>query len=246
MNIFITDPNPYIAATHLDDVRLRAIVKECAQMLSTATRKYRDYEAKDVVNYPDLNKTAYYHHPMTKWVCDLENPYGFFYAYFYAIGLKREYFNRYGHLKHRSFEVIEAVNYHCMDLFMIHIDIIKEVKIGANHGNKVFENAPACVGDKLLACRDDYDSLFSLYRQCLVDKWELDKRTINKRTKKLKIPTWKITGKPEWYDPKPDKFKYARKRIRGIPDENINERSEGNGVAVRSKKRRRLRTLGQT
>lgn len=59
MNIFITDTNPNVAATHLDDTRLNKMILETAQILSTNNHllnlSYKPY------------KLTHQNHPCTVW-----------------------------------------------------------------------------------------------------------------------------------------------------------------------------------
>lgn len=65
MNVFATDPHPDASAMALDDLRLRKMIVESAQILSTAAR------ALDLVNFDwvdeILYKPTHVNHPCVKW-----------------------------------------------------------------------------------------------------------------------------------------------------------------------------------
>lgn len=52
MNIFVTDPNPKIAASHLDDLRLGKMCVETAQMLSVWAKPFDGIYKPTHINHP--------------------------------------------------------------------------------------------------------------------------------------------------------------------------------------------------
>ena len=65
MNIFITDSKPSIAATCLDDVRLRKMIVESAQILCTVVSQLPDF-MYDYEKSP-LYKPTHQGHPCVRW-----------------------------------------------------------------------------------------------------------------------------------------------------------------------------------
>jgi len=62
MNIVVFDPDPWVSALWLDDIRKSKFILEAAQMLSTAVR------FNDPFTDLPVYKSAYVSHPCTKWV----------------------------------------------------------------------------------------------------------------------------------------------------------------------------------
>lgn len=76
MNIFATSPNPHECAIALDDVRLRKMIVESAQLLSTALHVWGRPEAADVY------KPTHTNHPCALWVqSDMRN-YGWLFDHY--------------------------------------------------------------------------------------------------------------------------------------------------------------------
>lgn len=66
MNLFATDRIPAIAASHLDDVRLRKMLLETAQIICTAAH---------TLGYPNAPyKPTHKHHPVVRWASDKSKP----------------------------------------------------------------------------------------------------------------------------------------------------------------------------
>lgn len=68
MNIFLPYTEPERIAAALDDRRLVAQMKECGQLLNTASRWF---------GYDDSLTLSYPHHPVTKWVAKSRTNYQF-------------------------------------------------------------------------------------------------------------------------------------------------------------------------
>jgi len=87
MQIFVTDPNPYICARNLDDKRVVKMVLESCQLLNNVLLlKYND----NSVGY----KLTHKNHPCTKWLLEDEVNYNWLVCHFFY--LCDEYTKRYG------------------------------------------------------------------------------------------------------------------------------------------------------
>lgn len=93
MNIFVLDTEPHIAARYHCDIHVRAMIRESAQMLSTAHR------ILDGSKQP-IYKTTHINHPCTKWVRASMGNYEWLYDLYHNLHL--EYQERF-HKTHRSF-----------------------------------------------------------------------------------------------------------------------------------------------
>ncbi len=108
MNIFFVDDDPVIAAQSLGDKHVGKMLVESAQMLFTAVRQH----GYDGGGY----KSAYEHHPMTKWVAK-----SYLHAQWlldHAIALAKEFELRYNH-EHKTKSMLPvlsmAVHHHMPD-----------------------------------------------------------------------------------------------------------------------------------
>ncbi len=63
MNIFVTDPDPVLSAFALDDMRVNAMIRESAQLLSTAVHLNSPYGVHDRIYL-----STHENHPCAKWV----------------------------------------------------------------------------------------------------------------------------------------------------------------------------------
>ena len=72
MNLFAFDPDPWVSALWLDDVRKNKMILESAQMLSTAVRMLSPSPRQDVY------RPTHVSHPACRWV--RESKYNFFWT----------------------------------------------------------------------------------------------------------------------------------------------------------------------
>lgn len=93
MNIFILDTEPRVAAKYHCDIHLRAMIRESAQMLSTAHR------ILDNSNKP-IYKTTHINHPCSKWVRSSISNYEWLYSLYFF--MHEEYVKRFNK-SHRSY-----------------------------------------------------------------------------------------------------------------------------------------------
>lgn len=103
MNIFVLDPEPKIAARYHCDKHIVAMIKETAQMLSTAQRMSGN---KD----PRLYGITHLHHPCVKWVMGSQANYSWLLELFHE--LANEFILRTGktHASHRLLKkVLEEI-----------------------------------------------------------------------------------------------------------------------------------------
>ena len=94
MNIFMTDPDPTIAAQSLCDRHVVKMVLESAQLLSSARPKAKGY------------KPTHLNHPCTQWVSKTDSNYQWLFNHFQA--LAEEYTYRYAK-EHLSWTKLHTV-----------------------------------------------------------------------------------------------------------------------------------------
>lgn len=101
MNIFILDENPITAARYHCDKHVVKMVLETAQMLST----YCHIKGHQVEG---MYKRTHENHPCVKWL--LESPANVDWLVDLGVGLRQEYFIRYGRI-HKSSKLISNIGY---------------------------------------------------------------------------------------------------------------------------------------
>ena len=99
MQLYVIHPDPSACPRALDDVRLRAAVKESGQILSTALRK-RGFQIEG------LYKEAYPNHPCTAWATRTLGNLEWTRRYFIACG--REYVHRFSK-RHKSTQTLDNI-----------------------------------------------------------------------------------------------------------------------------------------
>jgi len=156
MNIFVTNKNPKIAATHLDDLRLRKMILETAQLLSTAMNE------AGVMKGP--YKSTHINHPCSKWTRESFSNFHWLTEYF--IALNKEYYYRFSKY-HACSQYIELFSDSVIDFISEH-DNLNELTPFVN-----------CTIFK------EESNTFRAYREALNRKWLVDKRPPKwtKRTK---------------------------------------------------------------
>ncbi len=99
VNIFVTDQNPEIAAKHLDDVRLRKMILETAQMCATALRERWGIAT--------TYKSSHKNHPCNVWA--RETPANLMWLLEYGLCLYNEYRYRWEGKTHKSGQELERL-----------------------------------------------------------------------------------------------------------------------------------------
>ncbi len=104
MNIFYLHEDPTISARAMTNKHVIVIVKESAQLLSTAHRvldgysekngRWTSYRLRDPIREETLYKSTHFNHPCAIWVRESQDNYYWLYQHFLA--LCQEYRNRYG------------------------------------------------------------------------------------------------------------------------------------------------------
>jgi len=109
MNIFVTDPNPYVSAKVLPDKHIVKMPLECCQMLSIIYSKWYfnwgDLYRMDGQPY-ETRKGAFRNHPCTKWAA--ENHYNTAWLIQHGCALAGEYQHRYGKVHSCTKTLFEA------------------------------------------------------------------------------------------------------------------------------------------
>jgi hypothetical protein len=104
MNIFCLHEDPTISARAMTNKHVIVMVKESAQLLSTAHRvldgysekngRWTSYRLRDPIREETLYKSTHFNHPCAIWVRESQDNYYWLYQHFLA--LCQEYRNRYG------------------------------------------------------------------------------------------------------------------------------------------------------
>ena len=104
MNIFYLHEDPTISARAMTNKHVIVMVKESAQLLSTAHRvldgysekngRWTSYRLRDPIREETLYKSTHFNHPCAIWVRESQDNYYWLYQHFLA--LCQEYRNRYG------------------------------------------------------------------------------------------------------------------------------------------------------
>lgn len=173
MNIFVTDPSPYISAINLDDKRIRHMPRECIELLGMVI-----YDLKGVFPFkvPLFNEEErsyrfmdeLYNHPCSKWARrDIANSWWLFR---HTLFLINEYYYRNN--------VIHPNIIYYQRLIRYIPDYIKPTNVEP----KSFQNSS-------LFQFNEYKDVFKSYRETMNVKWfETD----------FTEPTWNKRDKPKW------------------------------------------------
>ena len=102
MNIFHTNTNPYIAASHLCDKHVNKMLTETVQMLCMAHDRHDTWHEGLM-----FTNARHFNHPMTKWVAETQGNYIWTLEHAYA--LRNEYWLRYGFKPHKSAEYLKIL-----------------------------------------------------------------------------------------------------------------------------------------
>lgn len=169
MNLFATDPDWKVAATHLDDIRLNKMITESCQMIVTALVKHglsKHMIPLTKAGTPYKTK-GHANHPITLWTARSFS--NFFWHLNYLACMLEEYKFRTG--KDRAGHDIVQLARSYGPLLIL------------NGGLTPFYNASAYIPNSWL-------SIHGCYRKTLVDKWTHDK--IKVKWTKRQPPIWAI------------------------------------------------------
>ncbi len=166
MNLFATDPNPIIAAQHLDDIRLNKMITESCQMLVIAlvanglpkhkiplTKSGQPYKTKGHAN-----------HPITKWTGRTRG--NFLWHVMYLEAMMIEYHHRTGKTR-AGVDVIDTA--------ISNINLIPDGVQEPFHNSSLYSD-------------NDVRGVIYCYRLTMGDKWMKDK--IKVKWTKRKPPDW--------------------------------------------------------
>ena len=174
MNIFAIDPDPDVCAQVLDDVRLRVMIKETAQLLSGAIR----IQSPEV--FPEgLYKLTHANHPVARWV--RANRGNFFWTILLGRAQVEEFEFRFKkpHASERIFRL--AADFYPRSV-----------------GNFPAGNFPTKESDFCNCTPWPELPTFAAYRRTLIDKWHADATTGRNPTWTGRNPPWdEISG--EWF-----------------------------------------------
>lgn len=147
MNIFATNPNPYIAAQALDDRRLVKMVLETAQLINTALHLH---------GFESVYAPTHASHPCTKWAHESWS--NLWWLWMHGEGLAMEYTVRFGR-EHKSWETA----------IKPHREMLKW-KGGDQTGMTPFAN---CARNEKLGLDFTHLPVHEAYREYLCAKWRI-------------------------------------------------------------------------
>jgi len=162
MNIFFVDKDPKIAAQSLGDKHVGKMLVESAQMLFTAVREH----GYDGGGY----KSAYQHHPMTKWVGK-----SYLHAQWlldHAIELAREFELRYDH-EHKTKSMLPVLS----------------MAVHHHMPENPWRNPPRCMPDIYKIAYDAWEGDIPCHVQSYRDFYRCEKTTCHKYTNRA-VPKW--------------------------------------------------------
>jgi hypothetical protein len=169
MNIFVTDPNPYVSAASLDDARVVKMVLESVQMICT----YAHLEGHTVPYKPTHQNNG-----LIRWLQNDKN--NFYWLMAHAYGLASEYRERYKRT-HASEDVL-------WDLCTIY---------GYEKGTPIafLNKAKSLEHDMDYTHIQD---VFTAYRLYLDARWNkaIRDHALNPRKR---LPKWTGVKPPDWY-----------------------------------------------
>lgn len=161
MNIFAVSKHPRKCARALDDVRLRKMILETAQMLCTAINLKA---GEQVTRY----KNSHPHNPLTKWAM---SPVNWDWLYHLGAAMGDEYEHRFGK-RHASQDVIDELG---------------DSRLWSGKFPESFINAAA--NDKHGISFKHIPDVHKAYRQYLVARWTLTDTRVPTWTKRSP-PKW--------------------------------------------------------
>ena len=149
MNIFATDSNPVVAASHLDDKRVIKMILESAQMLCTALHTHK-------ASYLAAYKSTHANHPCNIWCRENVSNYGWLLMHFKA--LAEEYTFRSGKI-HKS------------------ASLFTDLYTGAGYLPKgdLTKMANCAARNDMNISYKHINDIHEAYRLYLIDRWALDK-----------------------------------------------------------------------
>ena len=172
MNIFFVDQDPRVAATMLGDRHVSKMLLESAQMLFTAVRQH-GYTGGGY-------KSAYEHHPMTKWVAQ-----SYEHAWWlleHALELGAEFHRRYGHY-HKTHAMLPALS----------------LAIHSHMPSNGWRNPPRCIPDLYKIEYDSWDGDVPCHVQSYRDYYRTEKAHLHQYTNR-EMPAWLLEGNEEIID----------------------------------------------
>jgi hypothetical protein len=162
MNIFITSCNPYIAASHLDDLRLNKMILETAQILSTVIRSHGGYIVDQYNNI--LYKSTHANHPCTVWARKKIDNFNWLLKYFNA--LHDEYLARSNTEKpHLSYDKLNNIFLEYMYL--------NQQPFETDNNKIIFDFD--CTNVEVQTLFLD-EGIHGKYKECMINKWRTDKK----------------------------------------------------------------------
>lgn len=172
MNIFVTHPNPALAATWLDDKRLNKMITESTQMLSTCIRYLTDNDP-DICN--ELYRSTHPNHPCNVWIRESKANFMWLLSHAYAM------FNTKAcgtGKRHKAGEKLHT----CQMIIHQTPNLIPERELTP---------FPNCAANKAKQISFQHiDNVYLAYRMYLTARWQTD----------AQIPKWSFGSRhcPDW------------------------------------------------
>lgn len=162
MNIFMVDPDPYVAAMNLCDKHVVKMILESAQMLSTAHRVLDGDEEGNLENKyweNNLYNITHKNHPCSKWARETRGNYAWLYSH--MEGLLAEYTFRYD-------KIHKCQNLMCM---------LMKYPIKLLNGTWPMTELPPCMPDEYKVPDDTIASYRNYYKHGKAHLLKWKKRT---------------------------------------------------------------------
>ena len=177
MNIFVTDDDPFFAASALDDKRVNKMITESAQMLSTAIFVRNEpvwlsfHDSSVELPTRPLYKPTHKNHPCNVWARETRENYVWLLTHGKALA---ELYTKVYDREHASEQILGYLSFDAC------IDSIPPGPLTP------FSNSAR--NDKLGLDFTHIKDVNEAYRSYLKARWAMDKR----------IPTWQKRGLPVW------------------------------------------------
>ncbi|ASV44288.1 hypothetical protein PBI_SCTP2_273 [Salicola phage SCTP-2] len=200
MNIFVTDVEPRQCAIEHNDVHLRKMIIETAQLLSTAHVVLDD----NVVAY----KKTHQNHPCAIWVRQSKENYAW--TRHLLFELSKEYTYRSDRF-HRTSRYIDNLDKIPSTLMFMSDYVSNEYPTQEDISKHFHEKSFVCaMPEKYITnnCFESYQEYLSIKYENWKHRWAYDKKSDSYKFKPIKVE-WTKRNTPEWYFNEPVVLEYS-------------------------------------
>lgn len=177
MNLFRLDDNPYLAAKYNQDLHVRKIIVEAAQLLANC---YSIEQLKDApkTQSGNVRKYSHIHHPVSKWAKETNGNWQW--TVYHAMYLCEEFYYRFG-----KEHFCRGFVFWCFNENLVPYNIAEKENIHQTEQPQCFKQHPDCIvpGDPVAGYRNYYRTA---------------KKTFDIRGKTVHA-TWTKRDIPEWF-----------------------------------------------